>query len=43
MSWEGSTPHLHYYDHPEVIEPTVERIANYFDARLNKTGRSEAA
>ncbi len=24
--WEGSTPHLHYYDHPEVIDPTIERI-----------------
>lgn len=34
VSWEGSTPHLHYYDHPEVIDPTIERVVGFFRAQL---------
>ncbi len=40
VSWEGSTSHLHYYDHPEVIDPTVERVADFFHAQLGSAAAS---
>lgn len=41
LAWEGDTPHLHFYDHPEVIDPTVGKIDAWFDRHLNR--RAEAA
>lgn len=34
MAWEGQTPHLSFYAHPEVIDPTVEKIDAWFRKHL---------
>ncbi|MGG5817605.1 hypothetical protein [Falsiroseomonas sp. HW251] len=34
LSWEGDTPHLAYYDAPEVIDPTVKRLAGFLGNAL---------
>lgn len=35
LSWEGETPHLAYYDVPEVIDPTVVRISRFLAGALD--------
>jgi fermentation-respiration switch protein FrsA (DUF1100 family) len=37
LSWQGDTPHLAFYDHPEVIDSTVEQIARFYGAHLAAT------
>ena len=34
LAWEGDTRHLHFYDHPEVIDPTLDKIGAWFTAHL---------
>ncbi len=37
LEWEGDTPHLSFYDHPEVIDPTVAKIDGWFRQHLGLT------
>ena len=34
LAWEGDARHLHFYDHPEVIDPTLDKIGAWFTAHL---------
>jgi dienelactone hydrolase len=43
LVWEGETPHLHFYDHPEVIDPTVEKITDWFNTHLGRDEQIVAA
>ncbi len=35
LAWRGDTPHLHFYDHPEVIDTTAETIDGWFRQHLD--------